>query len=694
MQESSRNHTPKESCILIDRSVHFLENSGSKLDIDPTQKNRVSPSFFSTLQKTTWTCLVEGVVEYCRIVYDILSPVYKILVLCSDEVVSDINSFQNESQNISSVLKGFGEIGPAAKNAEYHGITSVYLSLGVAQATQELLKTVKEETGKCLKRLIVITTIGDENDAKSISNWVWDIQNQYDKSNLCHLDLVIVNVSNASNKYLNKVTSKISHEKRHVSPQLDVTTVTFKSSHCSNKIALLVRKHFNLRSTIITGIPMKEEQNAGTSANYDVEIIHSAAAHHDGDWVHTNANGTKKDLSSKSAVTLKWCTPKANMVQELLPCVGAYRISPAEVNSRPAACLIMFLLQGRTVMLEEPKKSGNKILTHMLSSHGGEVYIHDLLTGRCPLEDPPSISEGFGGRVTDYRVNDFGKFMKGNKLVPYNKTSNVSEGPNLQAISRLERYSKHWPMVISDTLIFNMQTNLEPLLQLLLKPSLTDEDVKECKKVIFKLQGMESRNDSLPLPIVTLKGKGSKKEEQYKQVWSELDTFIEGASVTSAMHKKVLDCLRGIQQASLPDSKPVDDAKSSESDKDKAWTEVERYQQTTDREKKAVNEAPSDPRKRRKISENAGIRQTEAQPLNVKKSPRPEEKSPTAKRVATTRVHATNVTSMIQAKSSLLSIWSDHMNLTASRLHGEFIGRKLSINGKYELYQKEVEQDR
>ena len=33
------------------------------------------------------------------------------------------------------------------------------------------------------------------------------------------------------------------------------------------------------------------------------------------------------------------------------------------------------------------------------------------------------------------------------------------------------------------------------------------------------------------------------------------------------------------------------------------------------------------------------------------------------------------------------------MSLSASRLHEEFEGRKNSVNGKYELYQKEPEED-
>ncbi len=43
----------------------------------------------------------------------------------------------------------------------------------------------------------------------------------------------------------------------------------------------LVLQHYELASTTVTGIPMKEEQNASSSANYDVEIFHPVAAHAD-----------------------------------------------------------------------------------------------------------------------------------------------------------------------------------------------------------------------------------------------------------------------------------------------------------------------------------------------------------------------------------------------------------------------------
>ena len=64
----------------------------------------------------------------------------------------------------------------------------------------------------------------------------------------------------------------------------------------------------------------------------------------------------------------------------------------------------VYVFTGRSVLLEQPRKTGVKVISHMLTSHGGEIFIHTIPTARSILEDPPSISEGCGGRVTDYRI--------------------------------------------------------------------------------------------------------------------------------------------------------------------------------------------------------------------------------------------------------------------------------------------------
>ena len=73
----------------------------------------------------------------------------------------------------------------------------------------------------------------------------------------------------------------------------------------------------------------------------------------------------------------------------------------------------MYLLSsGRSVMLDQPRKAGGRSVSHMLTSHGGELFIHTIAASRSPLEDPPSISEGVGGRVTDYRIKVHAHFLQ------------------------------------------------------------------------------------------------------------------------------------------------------------------------------------------------------------------------------------------------------------------------------------------
>lgn len=164
----------------------------------------------------------------------------------------------------------------------------------------------------------------------------------------------------------------------------------------------LILQHYNLASTTVTGIPMKEEQNSSSSANYDVEIFHEARSHSVFLGTELVLPRSIKEGFEYETVTLKWCTPRAGAA-EMQHCLEQNRITPVDVTSRPSSCLINFLLSGRSVLLEMPRKSGGKITSHLLSAHGGEIFIHSLNTSRSVLEDSPSISEGVGGKIVNYR---------------------------------------------------------------------------------------------------------------------------------------------------------------------------------------------------------------------------------------------------------------------------------------------------
>ena len=73
---------------------------------------------------------------------------------------------------------------------------------------------------------------------------------------------------------LKQSKSRLSHLIWH----LDNNLVVWAGAPLSKKMMSLALSHFELASTTVTGIPMKEEQNANSSANYDVELFHKASA--------------------------------------------------------------------------------------------------------------------------------------------------------------------------------------------------------------------------------------------------------------------------------------------------------------------------------------------------------------------------------------------------------------------------------
>lgn len=108
--------------------------------------------------------------------------------------------------------------------------------------------------------------------------------------------------------------------------------------------------------------------------------------------------------------------------------------------------------------------------------------------------------------------------MKENKLVPYLESSGSLQ-PVERATNRMERWTQYWPMTISSTIVFNMGSHVEALTKLIVLEELNDDQVIECKKIIYNLLAMESRNEPLP---ATCSGhrdrgaKGNRREEQYR----------------------------------------------------------------------------------------------------------------------------------------------------------------------------------
>lgn len=85
---------------------------------------------------------------------------------------------------------------------------------------------------------------------------------------------------------------------------------------------------------------------------------------------------------------------------------------------------------------------------------------------------------------------------------------------------------------------------MEPLTRLVVQESLTDEEVDQCRSVLLSLLSMESRHEfpAAQLPS-NLRGKSSgRREEQWRQVWGELEALLRAYSNSSA-HRTLLRVL-------------------------------------------------------------------------------------------------------------------------------------------------------
>lgn len=621
------------------------------------------------ITKTLWTCCVEAVTEYCRIIFDLFPDDYQVCVAAADEVkCHPINTWRDEDQELTKVQFGFQKFGcpalqlPVTAHPRNH-MTSILQGLQfgmrcLAQltATQYAASISQPSVRKSTSnkgRIVLFCCLKGIADIKEIEKTALnllhvensDIKQKHDPARLAiqKCDVVVVNT------YGSLVPADIIAVPSYtLFSDLSMSVHSYFSNQLMYKSIELVKTHFGLKSTLISNIPMKEEQSGGGSFNYDVELVHDADAHRDifrsGYIPGSTGMSQGGRESDKDAVILRWSTPKS-MNLDLQYCSSVYRVTPADVTSRPTICLVNFVLSGKPVLLEQPRKnSSGKIISHLLTCHGGGIFLHCLPGGRTYLDDPPSISEGWGGRITDYRISDFGQLIQDNMLTPQpvERTKIPTVYPIQMATVNLERQTRHWPMVFGDTVAFSMTQELEPLLSIIHNPVLSEVEVEECKKVIMSLQLREENNEPLPIPSSGTRTKGSKRDEQYNLLWNELETITDKYRELSEHHRMLYDfvCHAASQSPSSQSSR------LNQTVKDEPM-ELE----TKIKEQSLVTSGKSS----QLPSWNKGSRNT----------PYPIPAKPVA---------------------SLLSIWTTQLNAKASAGHPDFKGRIVSQTNRADLY--------
>lgn len=64
----------------------------------------------------------------------------------------------------------------------------------------------------------------------------------------------------------------------------------------------------------------------------------------------------------------------------------------------------------------------------------------------------------------------------------------------------------------------------------------------QCQQVIYSLIALEKKHEPLNPPSLGQRTKGHKREEQYKIMWNELETFIKN-NLHSENHRQIYSCL-------------------------------------------------------------------------------------------------------------------------------------------------------
>uniref|UniRef100_A0A8C8IS15 Integrator complex subunit 13 n=1 Tax=Oncorhynchus tshawytscha TaxID=74940 RepID=A0A8C8IS15_ONCTS len=599
-----------KTAFVVDHCPYMAESCRQQVECDVLTKSRGQGMIpLAPVSKSLWTCAVECSMEYCRILYDVY-PLKKLInYIVSDSEFHILNSWRQEDQSTHELMSALAAVGPPNPQEDpeccsvLHGLVAAVESLCKITEYQHEARTTLMDTADRVAnrgRIICLTNAKSDTHVRMLEDCVQETileQNKMAAGSdrlmpIQQCELVLVHIFPQGEDTL--VSDR---PKKEVSSLLTSEVHSVRAGrHLATKLNILVQQHFDLASTTITNIPMKEEQHANTSANYDVELLHHRDAHLEffksGD-LHM-AGSTSRDSGLKETVTLKWCTPRTNSV-ELHYCTGAYRISPTDVNSRPSSCLTNFLL---------------------------------------------------------------------------NDTEASGKPPAERAKAQLERYTRYWPMIISQTTIFNMQA-VVPLANLIVKESLSEEDLLTCQKTVYNLVDMERKNDPLPISTVGSRGKGPKRDEQYRIMWNELETLVKTHVAGSERHQRVLDCIiacrskppeeeerkkRGRKREDKEDKAEKSINKDSE---DKSWQESERLKGVVERvkeeqgESEVIKDSPDSP-----------------EPLN--KKPRLEE---------------IQLPEKAKGPVSLLTMWTNRITVANSRKHQEFAGRISSVNNKAELYQ-------
>ena len=625
--------------------------------------------------RTLWTRCIEAVIEFSRVVLDLFYGEHFLSAVCADHLDNKkrtMISWELGDQRISQIHSALVSYEyPCAEPQSMPG----HQTLGIINSLNESLRLIFQPIPSDLQnasrppinRILLISHVFNEAQLSEIQNNI--------SACLCsqtvlpphssQLDITLLNV-------YNNLSPPIALVKYMLTPDCSFCCIPCPGHQISEQIMTLCRGYFSLSSTIIKGIPMKEEQSKpAPSQNYDVELFHSQEAQRDflRTFGHTAPPGVNVHQGAL-VFDFKWCTPKKSNFDFRL-CSGSWRISPVQVSHRPTACLFTFLQLGNQVLLEHDRPSTlpaepTAAISFILLSHNNAAFLHSVpYIPRSHLEEVATAPLAAGGRVADYRVDDFMKLIDNFTLVPRPidlHTLGFAPPPCDRSMRKLLLRTHFLPLTQGESLLHLLSDRFEAILSTQELSFLTGEKISACKESLSDLDTMMRKGEPL---IQTRSIPKGKREDNYLHVWRDLIYLLDGAryDCEGAEHVYTHMCalLESIPQEHIRTNllSVVEEANSEN------MKHMNRIQKTY---------VPADPRFKRFHS--SSVQQLDT---GVK---RKLDGSSSQQPVPLSRPNLQTTRQPI----SLISSWSLKMEKEAKSRHVEFAGRLNSTSNKAELY--------
>ncbi|CAJ0601677.1 unnamed protein product [Cylicocyclus nassatus] len=612
--------------VVLDHGSRFAKMAANPFSV--TLKESNVNRVVGACDKSLWTWCLEATLELHRVVFDLFSGEHDnsharlmrlVLADCVGRVLQP--RWGTEIVTQQEILNSLSSIGLPSTSDDTDGVTLSGITLAVEALSQlsdaqmngdavhpadKKEKTVtKERTNfsrmpKCWETPSTSSEVVD-SERKVVENAgsIVIFTSFTEAERLTELEREVADVIRCRNKIIKSLQdssfSCISHVKMYIINVLpkdhqcgdlssfkEVRTITPELSSCIysrpagddliSVIHSVAIDIYDLVSTTVSGIPMKEEAQQGQSAvaiNYDVELLHSREVHIElerlglvvGNTMKNDITGTLMVYAENSTyptARLVWSTPMPKGRWNMFPrSRHVSRVTPSAVNSRPSVCLSSYLLQGRNVMLEITRvprcegilsNVGAKLIAHTLIAHGGHIYIHANDVGTHSVLDCPTIRDKSQLKKTAHgRVADFASLIKESSLHLVEPGKETEKLPVTSAAScyqprrQLLRITRYWPLRSDQCYIYNIPKRFDALFNILRQPHLSTVDADKCKQVIHQLVALKDSRERIGEPSMStqLLKDGSSRDEQLKVVYLEMARHLGNYMNHSEKHSEI-----------------------------------------------------------------------------------------------------------------------------------------------------------